>query len=263
MALNDFNAFSKQLAVRWSTATDVLMSASSIRRHLLYHGVRGRVPLYMIPLRQTIDDCVCNGLMNTETGKLVDTKLSFQMNQTSIGGAMMSTFMLDAIPVNADFQSAFSNDSVAKRPETWSEVRFHITDGQVYYKLRVISIATGTSVKCYNLKSFPSFKTSIKLPFNRIMRAHILQKLFETSVQQNICSFFFNLLIRWICRLLSTCGIWLVGVSLLIHVLHLQKMKFGCAYKQYVITADIQNLFDSMPRRIAVLITACIGYTKY
>ncbi|GFV28765.1 transposable element Tcb1 transposase [Trichonephila clavipes] len=27
--------------------------------------------------------------------------------------------------------------------------------------------------------------------------------------------------------------------------------------------ADIQNLFESMPRRIAALIAACGGYTKY
>ncbi|GFU91166.1 transposable element Tcb2 transposase [Trichonephila clavipes] len=31
----------------------------------------------------------------------------------------------------------------------------------------------------------------------------------------------------------------------------------------FFIQADIQNLFDSMPRRIATLISACGGYTKY
>ncbi|PRD31644.1 UNVERIFIED_CONTAM: hypothetical protein NCL1_22998 [Trichonephila clavipes] len=38
---------------------------------------------------------------------------------------------------------------------------------------------------------------------------------------------------RRICRLLSTCVIWLVGVSLVIRVLQLQKTNFYCTYKQY------------------------------
>ncbi|GFT09495.1 transposable element Tc1 transposase [Trichonephila clavipes] len=51
IAMNDRTAFSRQLAARWSTATGVLMTASSIRQHLLYRGLRARVPLYRIPLK--------------------------------------------------------------------------------------------------------------------------------------------------------------------------------------------------------------------
>ncbi|GFX03901.1 transposable element Tcb2 transposase [Trichonephila clavipes] len=50
MAANDRTASSRQLAARWSSATGALMSASSIRRHLLYCGLRTMVPLYRIPL---------------------------------------------------------------------------------------------------------------------------------------------------------------------------------------------------------------------
>ncbi|GFV06354.1 hypothetical protein TNCV_1528781 [Trichonephila clavipes] len=39
----------RQFAARWSTAAGVPMLASSIRRCLLYRGLRSRVPLYMIP----------------------------------------------------------------------------------------------------------------------------------------------------------------------------------------------------------------------
>ncbi|GFW90254.1 transposable element Tcb2 transposase [Trichonephila clavipes] len=81
------------------------MSASSIRQRLQNRGLRVRVTLS----RQTIDGCVCNGLMNTELG----TKLSFQMNHASICENMMAAFVLDAMPVNAAFQSALSNDIVA------------------------------------------------------------------------------------------------------------------------------------------------------
>ncbi|GFX71761.1 transposable element Tcb1 transposase [Trichonephila clavipes] len=50
MVVNDRTASSRQLAVRWSTATGVLMSASSIHRHLLHRGLRATVPLYRISL---------------------------------------------------------------------------------------------------------------------------------------------------------------------------------------------------------------------
>ena len=55
--------------------------------------------------------------MSTELGKLIGAKLSFQMNHARICGTMMAAFVLDAIPVNAAFQSALSNDIVAKHTE--------------------------------------------------------------------------------------------------------------------------------------------------
>ncbi|GFU56589.1 transposable element Tcb2 transposase [Trichonephila clavipes] len=45
MAVNDRTVFSRLLAARCSTATDVLMSALSIRRRLLHSGLHTRVPL--------------------------------------------------------------------------------------------------------------------------------------------------------------------------------------------------------------------------
>ena len=94
-------------------------------------------------------------------------------------------------------------------------------DDLIRYELKAISIATGASVKCYNLKSFPSNKASLVLSFNRIMNAHMLQRLLETFVESNTEDFFLGLLIHQICRLLSTCDIWLVGVWLEICVLQL------------------------------------------
>ena len=66
--------------------------------------------------------------VSPESGKLIGTKLSFQMNYASVCGTMMSTFVLDAMPVNAAFQSAISNDIVAEHLELWSGVRFCIMD---------------------------------------------------------------------------------------------------------------------------------------
>ncbi|GFW51536.1 hypothetical protein TNCV_4212141 [Trichonephila clavipes] len=52
-------------------------------------------------------------LTQSLSGKLIGTKLPFQMNQVSVCGTMMSAFVLDAMPVNTDFQSALSNDIVS------------------------------------------------------------------------------------------------------------------------------------------------------
>ena len=110
MAVND----RRQLAARWSTAIDILMSASAIHRHLLY-SVQGC--LYTGSLsRQTIDGCACNGLMSTKPNKLIGTKLSFQINHASVCRAMMATFVLEDTPVNAAFLSVFSNDIMAEHP---------------------------------------------------------------------------------------------------------------------------------------------------
>ncbi|GFW17234.1 uncharacterized protein TNCV_1957051 [Trichonephila clavipes] len=138
----------------------------------------------------------------------------------------------------------------------------------ICYELRVISIATGTSVKCYSPKSFPSFKASLELSFSRIMHAHMLQRLFETSVQPNTCNFFLGLLIRRICRLLSTRGIWLVGLARYLRStaskdeLLLRIQAIGILFHK-----QFQNLFHSIPRRIAALIQTsgyiCFTHVKF
>ncbi|GFU38279.1 transposable element Tc1 transposase [Trichonephila clavipes] len=50
MAVNDSTVFSRQLVTRLSTATGVLMWASSIHQRLLHYGLRTKIPLYRIPL---------------------------------------------------------------------------------------------------------------------------------------------------------------------------------------------------------------------
>ncbi|GFV62040.1 uncharacterized protein TNCV_4108431 [Trichonephila clavipes] len=69
------------------------------------------------PSRQTIDGCVFNGLIITESGKLIDTNLTFQMNHVSVCGTMMTAFVLDAMSVNTAFKKALSNNKVAEHPE--------------------------------------------------------------------------------------------------------------------------------------------------
>ena len=58
--------------------------------------------------------------MSTEPGKLIGTKLTFQMNHASICETTMATFVLDTMPVNAAFQSMLSNNILAQHSELWS-----------------------------------------------------------------------------------------------------------------------------------------------
>ncbi|GFV51560.1 transposable element Tcb2 transposase [Trichonephila clavipes] len=113
-AVNDRTASSRYLAARWSTTTGVLMSASSIRRCLLLHrGLRARVPLYRMPLRANHRRLHLQWAHEYRAWQAAGPKLSFQMNHASICGTMMAAFVPDAMPVNAAFKSALSNDILA------------------------------------------------------------------------------------------------------------------------------------------------------
>ncbi|GFT81510.1 uncharacterized protein TNCV_3673611 [Trichonephila clavipes] len=111
------------------------------------------------------------------------------------------------------------------------------------------------------------------VPFLQSIRGAIFQqdnaRPHVAKTVRNFCSaqrnFFLGLLIRRIYHLLNTCQIWLVDVSLVIRILQLQKTKFAAntSSMEFSFTTGIQNLFDFMPRRIAALIVAHGGYTKY
>ncbi|PRD26889.1 UNVERIFIED_CONTAM: Transposable element Tcb2 transposase [Trichonephila clavipes] len=182
------------------------MSASSIRQHLLHRGLRARVPLFSIPSRQTIDGCVCNGLMSTELGKLIGTKLSFQMNQASICGTMMAAFVLDAMLVNAAFQSVLSNGIVAG----------------------VIIPGVMVWVQHKQLLPLPAYSPDMS-PIEHVW------DLVDWCFARHACpeASKDELLLR-----IQT--IW-----------------------SSLPQANIQNRFESMPRRIAALIAMSGGYTKY
>ena len=135
----------------------------------------------------------------------------------------------------------------------------------ICYELRIISIASGTSVKCYSPKSFPSFKVSMEISFNRIMCDHILQRLFETCVQTAHATS------SLACLLARYATYW-------------ARIKFGwsafrswsasCSFKRRTLAMHtsnrelssqpgIQKQFHFMPCHTAALIAARGGCTKY
>ncbi|GFU62794.1 hypothetical protein TNCV_1381641 [Trichonephila clavipes] len=129
-------------------------------------------------------------------------------------------------------------------------------DEPICYELRVILIATGKSVKS------PSFKTFLELSFNRFLYVAMTVRDFY-SVQHM--------------QLLPSPG-YSSHMSPLKHVWYLVDLRLPrdlrpAASKDEILLriqairnslpqADIQNLLDSMPRRIAALIAARGGYTK-
>ena len=64
------------------------------------------------------------------------------MNQATISGAMMISFALHTMPLNAVFQTAFLNDILVEKPGLWSGVRLPTMNDPVRHELLVISIGT-------------------------------------------------------------------------------------------------------------------------
>ncbi|GFX59615.1 transposable element Tcb2 transposase [Trichonephila clavipes] len=102
--------YGRQWAARWSTAIGVLMPASSIRRRLLHRGLGARVPLYRIPLKANHRQPHLQWAPEHRAWQADSHQVVFQMNHASICESMIAAFALDAMPVNAAFHSALSND---------------------------------------------------------------------------------------------------------------------------------------------------------
>ncbi|GFV52940.1 transposable element Tcb2 transposase [Trichonephila clavipes] len=190
---------------------------------------------------QNIDGCDCNGLMSTEPGKLIGTKLSFQMNHASICGTMMAAFVLDAMLVNAAFQSALSNDIVALHRELWyvREVLqpevvpiFQGIPGSIFQQ----DNARPTCCKdCSRLLFSPTHATSSSayLFAGYVAIEHVWDLVGPRLARDP--------------RPVASKNELLLRIQAIWNSLQ---------------QAGIQNLFDSMPRSIAALIEESGGYTK-
>ncbi|GFX66068.1 uncharacterized protein TNCV_4102081 [Trichonephila clavipes] len=109
-------------------------------------------------------------------------------------------------------------------------------DDPIYYQFRVISIATGTSVKCDSPKSFPFFKASLELSFSKDMSPgdhawYLVGRCLTRDPRPAASKDKLLLRIQ---------AIW-----------------------NSLPQVNIQNMFDFLPRRIAAFIAVLGGYTKY
>ncbi|GFU71337.1 transposable element Tc1 transposase [Trichonephila clavipes] len=179
MAVNDSTASFKQLAARWSTATGVLMSAASIYRRLLHRGLRARVPLYRIPLTAN---------QRRVSLQWAHKHRACQVNWHQVVFSDESRFHLwghdGHISVRRYASERCLPECVMERHS--GVMRFRIMDDPICYELRVISIATGSSVMCYNPKSFPSIKASSELSFSNNALPHVAKTVRDFCSTQHI-----------------------------------------------------------------------------
>ncbi|GFU07007.1 transposable element Tcb2 transposase [Trichonephila clavipes] len=104
LSIGSQRRFSRQLTARWSTATGVLMSASSIRRPLLHHGLRASMPLYRIPLTAN-HRCLRLQWVHEHRAWRADWHQVVFSDDSSLNlwNHDVAAFMLDAMPVNIAF----------------------------------------------------------------------------------------------------------------------------------------------------------------
>ena len=136
--------------------------------------------------------------MSQEPGKLIGTKLSFQMNHASTYGILMAPFALDTMLVNAAFQNAFIpfEKYSGRTPGIiiWDAISYHgLSNSQRIEG----NLNSNRYVREVQQPEVGSFLQGIPGAISRIMPV-------ETSVQPNISNFIIGLLIHRICQLLST-----------------------------------------------------------
>ena len=224
----------------WSTATNVLMSAMSIRWRLVPCGLRAMVSLYRILL-------TVNQRLRLEWTK---GHRSRQAGWYQIVFFDESRFILRdhdgrfRVKLNGD--PLFLSECVIKPLSSqtfavmvWSAVSLH--DNANCYYLRVISTVTGTSLKCYSSKSFPSFKVSLELSFSRIMCVHMFAK-----TVQDFCSASHMQLLPWSALFTRYAAYWAhMGFSWSVS----RSWSVSCSFKRRTLTALKCNVeFSSTSR---------------
>ena len=211
------------VSLRWPTAALNGCTVDCMQR-CLYTGS---------PSWQIIDGCMCNGLMSTELSKLIGTfsnEWCFSLWDHD-----------DRIHVWCYSNQCCFPECIIEWHSGWTPRILVWGVIFILWRSNLLRIEGNLNSNKYVYEVLlpeviPLLQASLELSFCWIIHAHMCQRLFETSVQPYTCSFFLGLLIHCICCLLSMRGIWLVGVSLVICVLQLQKMNFGCTYNQYGIT---------------------------
>ncbi|GFS93530.1 HTH_Tnp_Tc3_2 domain-containing protein [Trichonephila clavipes] len=106
----------RKFAARLSTDSGVLMSASSIRRCFLHHGLRARLPLNRIPLLANHQRLCLQRVYEHRSWQADCLQVVFSYESRFNLWGMMTAFVLDAVPLNGAIQSSLSTDIVAENP---------------------------------------------------------------------------------------------------------------------------------------------------
>ncbi|GFX13073.1 transposable element Tc1 transposase [Trichonephila clavipes] len=236
MAIDDHTASSRQLSARGSTATGLLMSASSIRRRLLHCGLIARVPLYRILLtanhrrlrRQWAHE---HRACQADWRQVV---FSDESRFNLLGPSMMAAFVLDSMPVKAAFQSNLNSNRYVRevlQPEDVAFLQgipgaiFHQDNARSHVAKTVRDFCSDQHIQLLPWPSYLPDMSPIELVWDLVSR-RLARDSRPAALKDEL--------------LLRIQAIW-----------------------NSLPQADIQNLFDSTPRCIAIFIEARGGYTKY
>lgn len=132
--------------------------------------------------------------MHIETDVQIVNKMFYLVNLALICGTIMTTFLLNAMSVNATLRTALSKVIVVdEHRDLWSRMRFLYRDDHRCYELWVTWTETGTYEKCWSPKSFLYFKALLLHSFYSVLLANVLQGMFKIPCQQNTYSFFVSI----------------------------------------------------------------------
>ncbi|GFW81186.1 transposable element Tc1 transposase [Trichonephila clavipes] len=167
---------SRQLEALWSTATCVLMSASSIHRRMLHRGLRVRVPLYRILLtanhrRLRLQWAHEHRAWQADWHQVVFSDES-RCNLWDQDGCIRVRYYA--------FERYLPECVIERHSDLTPRVTVRVAIS--YHGRSNLLRIEGNSNRyirevLYSPKSFPSFKASLELTFSRIMHSHMLQRL--------------------------------------------------------------------------------------
>ncbi|GFX82393.1 transposable element Tcb1 transposase [Trichonephila clavipes] len=266
MAQTGRTASFRQLAVHWSTATGVSLCDSSIRRRLLQRGLRARIPLYRIPLTQ-----------NHHRLRLqwANVHRSWRADWQQVIFFDKSRFNLwhhdGRISVRRYAGERHIPESIIERHSgrtpgvmVWRAISYH---GRSQL-LRIVGNLN--SIRYINAVLQPQ-----AIPFLQGLLGAVFQHdNARPPVAKTVKSYLDSQQVQ-----LLPWPTYCLDMSPIEHVWHIVGRRLAHDFRPVASTdelwlriqtiwntlphADIQNFFNSIPRRVAALIAACGGHTKF
>ncbi|GFX02023.1 transposable element Tcb2 transposase [Trichonephila clavipes] len=229
MAANDHTASSRQLPVSWSTATGVLVLASSIRCHLLHRGLLTTIPLYRIPFTANHQPLHLQWAHEHRTWQINWQQVVFSdesyFNLLNQEGRIRVKFYASERCLSKCIIERHSD----RTPRVMVWVRFNVIDNLSCYELRQDNSHPHVAK---TVRDFGSAQHMQLLPWP----AYSL----DLSPIEQALDLVGRLLTRDPSPTASKDELWLPMQTI----------------SNYLPLADIPNLFESMSRRIATLIAA-------
>ncbi|GFX92860.1 transposable element Tcb2 transposase [Trichonephila clavipes] len=235
MAQTDRTASSRQLVAQWSTATGVSLCASSIRRRLLQRGLRARIPLYRIPLTQN--------------------HRRLRLQWANVHRSWRADWQQIVFSDESRFNLWYHDGRIRVRryagephiPECIIERHSGRTPGVMPQAIPFLQGLPGAVFQQDNARRHVAKTVKSYLDSQQVQLLPWPAYSPDMSPIEHVCDIVGRRLARDLRPVASTDELWL-RIQTIWNTLP---------------QTDIQNLFNSMPRRVAALIATRGGHTKY